>query len=173
MAANAHPAREACRALLAKAGLDEAKATDMERGVFNASISYAEREGGGAQRTWDSFAFRTIYEAIARSACVNVDPAMNPGLRAAIDAGDLTAHHVPRMQPHELMPENYVAIKEKAAKRNKAAATGNDVLAWSDQYTCSRCKQSKVRFFELQTRSADEPMTLHIICGVCGKRWQH
>lgn len=167
---NAHPVREACRRLLADAGISPAKAQDLERGVFNAALTYAARDG--AQQKWDSLVFRTIYEAVARSACVNVRSDVNPGLRAAIDDDDIAPHLVSFMKPDARMPEKYVEIKEKAAKRNEVLASGNDILAWSSAYTCSRCKQSKTRFFELQTRSADEPMTLFVICGVCNKRWR-
>lgn len=45
-------------------------------------------------------------------------------------------------------------------------------LAISDMFQCGKCKESKVTYYELQTRSADEPMTIFIKCTVCGNGWK-
>lgn len=37
---------------------------------------------------------------------------------------------------------------------------------------CHSCKQFKVTYYELQTRSADEPMTCFCTCQNCGKKWK-
>lgn len=40
--------------------------------------------------------------------------------------------------------------------------------------TCIKCGFDRVSFFSLQTRSADEPMTIFLVCEnqKCGKRWK-
>lgn len=38
-------------------------------------------------------------------------------------------------------------------------------------FECSKCKQRKCSYFQMQTRSADEPMTTYVRC-VCGHRWK-
>lgn len=40
------------------------------------------------------------------------------------------------------------------------------------EHTCSRCKGQKTSSYSLQTRSADEPMTVFVTCLTCGKRWR-
>lgn len=37
--------------------------------------------------------------------------------------------------------------------------------------TCRKCKGTKVDVDQVQTRSADEPMTLFALCQDCGSRW--
>lgn len=37
---------------------------------------------------------------------------------------------------------------------------------------CHSCKQYKVSYYEMQTRSADEPMTCFCTCLNCGKKWK-
>ena len=37
--------------------------------------------------------------------------------------------------------------------------------------TCRTCKGTKVDVDQMQTRSADEPMTLFALCTECGTRW--
>jgi len=44
--------------------------------------------------------------------------------------------------------------------------TGTDLIQ------CKRCKQHNCAYTEVQTRSADEPMTLFVLCKNCGNRWK-
>ena len=39
-------------------------------------------------------------------------------------------------------------------------------------FTCGRCKSVKTTSTQKQTRSADEPMTVFVLCLNCGKRWK-
>jgi transcription elongation factor S-II len=40
------------------------------------------------------------------------------------------------------------------------------------EFVCSRCKGNKTTHYAMQTRSADEPMTVFVSCLTCGKRWR-
>jgi transcription elongation factor S-II len=40
------------------------------------------------------------------------------------------------------------------------------------QFTCRKCKGEKTTNYQMQTRSADEPMTVFIACLTCGHRWR-
>lgn len=40
------------------------------------------------------------------------------------------------------------------------------------QYQCKMCKSKKTLFYQLQTRSADEPMTTFITCCQCKNKWR-
>ncbi|OQR94611.1 transcription elongation factor [Achlya hypogyna] len=39
-------------------------------------------------------------------------------------------------------------------------------------FTCGRCKSTNTSNTQKQTRSADEPMTVFVLCHDCGKRWK-
>ena len=39
-------------------------------------------------------------------------------------------------------------------------------------FTCFRCKSTKTTSTQKQTRSADEPMTVFVLCMNCGNRWK-
>lgn len=43
---------------------------------------------------------------------------------------------------------------------------------FSDAYKCARCGVRKTTFQEVQTRSADESMTVFIQCAKCNHRWR-
>ena len=40
-------------------------------------------------------------------------------------------------------------------------------MSYTDLYKCYKCKERKCKVIQLQTRSADEPMTNFITCLVC------
>jgi len=40
------------------------------------------------------------------------------------------------------------------------------------QFKCGKCKSRKTTFYLLQTRSADEPMTVYVTCLGCGHKWK-
>lgn len=44
--------------------------------------------------------------------------------------------------------------------------------AETDSFKCGRCKQRKCTYYQMQTRSADEPMTTFVTCTVCNNRWK-
>ena len=55
--------------------------------------------------------------------------------------------------------------KEEILKKTIKESTTN-------LFKCPRCKKRKTIYIEVQTRSADEPMTTFITCQECGKKWK-
>lgn len=53
---------------------------------------------------------------------------------------------------------------------NQCGITGD--LKKASLFTCGRCKSTKTTSTQKQTRSADEPMTVFVLCLNCGKRWK-
>jgi len=50
-----------------------------------------------------------------------------------------------------------------------------DLLKFSEDKSllqCGRCKEFKVSYYQRQTRSADEPMSVFATCHACGKKWK-
>ena len=46
------------------------------------------------------------------------------------------------------------------------------IEASTDDFTCGKCKSTKCTYYQLQTRSADEPMTTFVTCLDCGNRFK-
>ena len=44
--------------------------------------------------------------------------------------------------------------------------------AMTDMFKCNRCGSRSCTYYELQTRSADEPMTQFITCLTCKNHWK-
>ena len=61
--------------------------------------------------------------------------------------------------------------QQNEGKINEMCGIKGDLLQAS-LFTCGRCKSVKTTSTQKQTRSADEPMTVFVLCLNCGKRWK-
>jgi DNA-directed RNA polymerase subunit M/transcription elongation factor TFIIS len=152
--------------------LDPDQRQDLERGIFNAALEEATRRG--IRRHWENPDFVQIYKVIARRTVVNLDPEAyvgNSRLIKRLQEGEFPPHRVPFMTPRELYPEHWQELADEQLKRETTMLEGNQEEG-SDMFKCRRCGKSKTRYWEMQTRSADEPMTIFIRCLNCGKEWR-
>ena len=39
-------------------------------------------------------------------------------------------------------------------------------------FKCGKCKERNCTYYQMQTRSADEPMTTFVTCLSCNNRWK-
>lgn len=46
--------------------------------------------------------------------------------------------------------------------RQLSACAAHELQATTDQFQCGKCKQRKCTYYQMQTRSADEPMTTFV-----------
>ena len=60
----------------------------------------------------------------------------------------------------------------KAKIERDRHATEVDMSAATDEFCCYKCKKRQCTYYQLQTRSADEPMTTFVTCLHCGNRWR-
>ena len=76
---------------------------------------------------------------------------------------------------YDHMEENLKLRKrlEEMEKENLLKVrSAKDLSAETDMFQCGRCKQRKCKYYQMQTRSADEPMTTYVTCVNCGNRWK-
>mmetsp|Transcript_3251 Transcript_3251/g.5932 ORF Transcript_3251/g.5932 Transcript_3251/m.5932 type:complete len:317 (-) Transcript_3251:106-1056(-) len=114
------------------------------------------------------------YMAKFRNLRFNLKDPKNPDLRGRVVRGDVSPADLVTLSSEALasreVQEKNEKIREWAmfeaerGKHNKQAST--------DQFQCGKCKQRKTRYFQMQTRSADEPMTTFVTCVNCGHRWK-
>jgi len=152
--------------------LTEEQQTDLERGIFNAALK--EATGRGVRRHWENPEFAEIYRAVARRTVGNLDPTTyvgNPRLLERLREGEFAPHDVPFMTAREMYPEHWQVLTEEQLKRETTMLEGS-AEEGSDMFKCNRCGKSRTKYWEMQTRSADEPMTVFIRCLNCGKQWR-
>jgi len=144
----------------------------LEKGLFEASFQYAQKQY--IARNWKTPAFREVYRHILRSILSNLhpqSPVQNTRLLSRVQAGEFTLYEIPFMSSYDMFPERWFALKDKLLQREQKILEGNQSRA-TDQFKCRRCQKKECTYYELQTRSADEPMTIFITCLNCGKEWR-
>ncbi len=162
--------RQHAREMLGTITGDTGLAAEMEQGILEYSESFAEEEN---IRT-GSRLYEQLYVSKAREIIDNMQPdgyLNNTGLLTRVKAGVVAAKEVATLSPQELFPEMWQTLMEE--KRNKEELKfASRVQATTDAYKCRRCGSVECTFYELQTRSIDEPMSSFITCTQCGSSWK-
>ena len=141
---------------------------NIEKGIFN----YTIKEAGSRQiiKKWYNPLFCEIYAARLKTVLINLK--QNIILRNQLKTGEITPITFAMMTHQEMNPEQWKPMIERKIKRDRLKFT-NTVEASTDMYTCGRCKSKKCTYYEMQTRSADEPTTVFVTCLNCGKNWKN
>ena len=145
---------------------NEKDSINLEKGVFN----YAIRESGNRKiiKKWENPYFVQIYIDRLRSIYINLK---NEDLLQQIKNGELTPQNLAFMSHQEMNPKTWKSLIDEKIKRD-ANKYSNNLQASTDMFTCKKCKSKKCTYYELQTRSADEPATIFVTCLDCGKNWK-
>jgi transcription elongation factor S-II len=140
---------------------EEKKSKQIEDSIYNYSVSYAESNNFSDEET-----LIEIYGHKVDDIIFNLKDKSNNYLKSGILGNSID--NVGFLAPHKLNPNLWKAIIDKREwieyKKNNMATT--------DIYLCKKCGKRKCTFYQLQTRSADEPMTTFVDCQVCGNSWK-
>ena len=113
------------------------------------------------------------YKNKIRSRYSNLKDARNPDLRNSLMQGIITPEKLAAMKPEEMASKELNKLREKYTKEaiNDHQMAQNEGTK-TDMFTCGKCKAKECTYTQLQTRSADEPMTTFVYCTACGNRWK-
>lgn len=145
---------------------------DLEMGIFNASLEEATRRM--IPLTWKHATFQWIYKMVARRTLANFNPksyVANIRLIERWKEGEFTVDAIGSWSAYNLNPTHWKDLKDQQLRREQRILEGNLSMA-TDRFRCSGCNKKMCSYYELQTRSADEPMTIFVRCLNCGKQWK-
>ncbi|KAK4808807.1 hypothetical protein QYF61_001315 [Mycteria americana] len=113
------------------------------------------------------------YRNRVRSRISNLKDPKNPSLRRNVLCGAILPGLIARMTAEEMasdeLKELRNAMTQEAIREHQMAKTGGTV---TDLFQCGKCKKKNCTYNQVQTRSADEPMTTFVLCNECGNRWK-
>ncbi|XP_069099334.1 transcription elongation factor A protein 2 isoform X2 [Pleurodeles waltl] len=113
------------------------------------------------------------YKNRVRSRISNLKDSRNPELRKNVLCGSITPEQISQMSSEEMASKELKEIREAMTKESirehQMAKTGGTE---TDLFLCSNCKKKNCTYTQVQTRSADEPMTTFVLCNECGNRWK-
>lgn len=125
-------------------------------------------------KKWENPIFKKIYINKSRSIYMNLNKdscIKNKSLITKIKSTKFDLENIAFMSYQEIFPEHWKKLLDEKYKR-EAVMYEDKTEAMTDMFKCGRCKQRKCTYYELQTRSADEGMTIFITCVNCGNRWR-
>ena len=152
--------------------MTDLQSQDLEIGIYNYCIDYATEHQ--IPLCWSCDLFKELYFTKTKSLYANLHSKYsikNKRLMKRLKDNEFMPHELASYRPENIYPEVWKEIIDRELLRTKAAYEPQ-ATAMTDRYTCSKCKKNKCSYYELQTRSADEPMTIFITCLHCGHRWK-
>lgn len=162
--------RNNIRTVIDKKVKNTAWAENIERGIYNYCIKLAEQRR--IVKKWENPYFVILYKDHFRSIYMNITESNIK----KISKREMKPHEIAFMTHQELAPEKWdelISAKEERDS-NKYEPT---LEAATDNFTCFKClangkEAKKCTYYQLQTRSADEPMTTFVTCLNCAARWK-
>uniref|UniRef100_A0A3B5B843 Transcription elongation factor n=1 Tax=Stegastes partitus TaxID=144197 RepID=A0A3B5B843_9TELE len=105
------------------------------------------------------------YKNRVRSRISNLKDMKNPNLRRTVLCGSVTPERMAKMTAEEMASDELKEMRKnltkEAVRDHQMATTGG---TQTDLFTCGKCKGKCCTYTQVQTRSADEPMTTFVFC---------
>ncbi|XP_065101315.2 transcription elongation factor A protein 3 isoform X5 [Paramisgurnus dabryanus] len=113
------------------------------------------------------------YKNRVRSRISNLKDPKNPNLRKNVLAGAIDLRRIATMSAEEMASDELKQLRnvltQEAIREHQMAKTGGTT---TDLLQCGKCRKKNCTYNQVQTRSADEPMTTFVLCNECGNRWK-
>jgi DNA-directed RNA polymerase subunit M/transcription elongation factor TFIIS len=105
---------------------------------------------------------------------VKVTCDVQPQLLSRLLQKEVKSQDLPYMRPDQLQPDGEWArmarkLQRRDLDREKSRAQDEN---YNGLFKCGKCKSVKTTYYQMQTRSADEPMTTFVTCKNCSNRWK-
>ena len=149
-----------------KSSKKEKRSINLEKSIYNYSVKEATQRK--VVKKWDNPYFVELYTNRLRTILLNL---ANPELLKQLESGELKSQDLAFMTHQEMNPGKWEALIQAKIKKDKTKYETN-MEAATDTFKCRKCQKKKCTYYQLQTRSADEPMTTFVSCLECGNRWR-
>jgi transcription elongation factor S-II len=141
-----------------------------EKSIFNATIKEARIKL--IERTWTSPPFKELYKKNYLKVYSNIKINKNADfVLGKIKYGLWEPDQIISMTPQVLYPDIWEELIIKNARKMELLAKGNKSEG-TDIFKCGKCHKRNCTYFQMQTRSSDEPMTTFVTCLECSNRWK-
>lgn len=140
---------------------------NMEKGIFNSTIAYCKENSFDIK--WSCKEFLKKYSTTARKILANISYTINSEtFKQRILNKEVDPYKIATFKREDFFPDlwNQLKIKciEKSTIKKEELSDG--------MFTCNKCKSKKTTYYQMQTRSADEPMTTYVTCTDCNFKWR-
>ena len=145
---------------------------NLEKGIYNYAIQTAKDKK--VVRKWENKYFVILYVDKFKSIYNNLNKksaVKNKNLLTRLKKMEFQPHELAFMRHHQMFPEKWKVLVDAKIERDNNATKIDDAIA-TDEFKCWKCGNRKCTYYQMQTRSADEPMTTFVCCLSCANRWR-
>ena len=186
-----HALRDFARSRLAQSFSSGPTVRNAEKSIYNWAVQQTRNCNDVA--SWENQLFKRRYKNKVLHLLEELEraPVADVTLEVQGDAVKLNIQYVPQLvhrikrkeldvkglakySPDVLWPDGpfaraMLALRERDLAIERAKAVEKD---YEGLFKCRRCKSTKTTYYQMQTRSADEPMTTYVTCKNCGHKWK-
>jgi DNA-directed RNA polymerase subunit M/transcription elongation factor TFIIS len=151
---------------------DLQKSRKIEQSIYNYVVKTAKERT--IFRSWENSIFKNLYYSKIRSIYVNLKQSgyiQNPLFLKNIKEETISIETVGELSVYDIYPENWAQLINEKTKRDKIKYELKPE-AMTNTFKCKKCGSRETSYYEVQTRSADEPMTQFITCLGCYNHWK-
>ena len=144
----------------------------IERSIFNYTIELSNEKN--IKKQWKNPYFKNLYLSKIRSIYSNLKSdsyIQNNNFKQRILNNDIDPTQIAFLSAYDIYPENWKKLFDEKTRRDKIKYEFKPE-AMTDAFKCKRCGSRSCSYYEVQTRSADEPMTQFVNCLECNNRWK-
>ena len=151
---------------------DMYKSRIIEKSIFNYCIDYTIKNN--ISRNWENRLFKHLYinKLISVYSNIKCDSYIqNEYFLQKINSEGFDLDKIANMSRYDIFPDRWKHLIEEKIRKDKILSEMKP-HAMTDQIQCNKCKSRKCSYYAMQTRSADEPMTMFMTCLNCNSRWK-
>lgn len=149
---------------------DNPTVINLEKAILNHAWDAMKTE---EECSFENHWFSTRYKLKFLSVRDNIEKSSH--LMRDITEKKIRACDVVDLKPWELWRDGpyATAMEEKIRKDMRKEFNAKEATEQMEGFfQCRRCKSKKTTYYEMQTRSADEPMTVFVSCHNCNASWK-
>lgn len=151
---------------------DKILSLKIEKGIYNYVIQKSKDKN--IKRFWANKLFKDFYLTKVKCIYSNIKKDSyieNISFIDRIKNNEIDPEKICNLNIYDIFPENWKELIDLKIKRDKLKYELKPE-AMTDVFKCRKCNSRSCSYYEIQTRSADEPMTQFINCLDCGNRWR-
>lgn len=141
---------------------------NLEKGIFNFCVKFMKSKE--LIPYWNSVQFQQLY-LNERDKTIEEFHITNYYMLNLVLNLEVKPHEIPFTPICDRNPDLWSSFITNEEKK-KASMFEVPMQTITDRFYCRKCKKSETTYYQLQVRSADEPMTTFIQCVNCGNRWK-
>ena len=141
---------------------------NLERTVYNYAVQEATYKN--IIKKWENRYFCKIYIDRLRSIYTNLSN--HSEFRLKVLQGEISFEQLSNISHQEMLPRMWNDLIKRKIQRDESKYK-NRIEANTDVYVCKKCRSRKCVYCAVQTRSADEQMSIFVSCLDCGANWKN